>query len=166
VVRKSTFAAGPEKFFRNSIGMEFVLVPAGEFTMGRDEGGDEDERPSRSVELPAYYVSVSEVTNAQYEEYEPLRKSERTEFSDLDASPVVDLSWREAAEFCRWLGKKEGYAYRLPNEKEWEKAARGTDGRTYPWGDAKPVEGRDYKCNYAQGKSKEAWKRDGFARIP
>jgi formylglycine-generating enzyme required for sulfatase activity/serine/threonine protein kinase len=161
--KKAFDAAGPEKSFTNSIGMEFVLIPAGKFTMGRDEGGDKDERPARAVTLPAYYMSVSEVTNAQFEACEPLRKSGRSEFSDLDDSPVVDVSWREAAEFCSWISRREGHAYRLPDEKEWEKAARGTDGRLYPWGNDKPVTGRKPKCNYAPDKSRSAWNKDGFA---
>ena len=113
-----------------------VYVPAGEFIMG-SEIGDMDESPQRKVYVDAFYIDQFEVTNAQYAKFkkgykyneeitdETVRKKEWL----ADDSPVVNISWHEATEYCKWAGK------RLPTEAEWEKASRGTDGRKYPWGE-------------------------------
>jgi formylglycine-generating enzyme required for sulfatase activity len=128
-----------------------VTVPAGQFFMGSDTG-DVDERPQRHVFLDAYAIDRREVTNLQYQRFllatgwtAPERWPERyldqlpekdpdwqgTSFPDGEGlHPVVGVNWEDANAYCRWLGK------RLPTEAEWEKAARGTDGRIYPWGDA------------------------------
>ena len=79
--------------------------------------------------------------------------------------PAIAASWEEATAFCKWLSRKEGIEYRLPTETEWERAARGADGRIYPWGNEAPDAGRTYRCNYAPEKAREAWKLDGFGLI-
>jgi formylglycine-generating enzyme required for sulfatase activity len=118
------------------IRIESVRVPAGEFLMGSDPARDAHargrEQPQHSVYLPAYHIGKYPVTNAQY-----------AAFAGADAvppgrenHPVVGVSWSEAVAFCRWLRQESGQPFRLPSEAEWEKAARGTDGRTFPWGDA------------------------------
>ncbi len=126
-----------------------VHVPAGEFLMGSD-GGDVDERPQRRVYLDAFEIDRYEVTNLQYRRFllatgqaPPERWPERyvallpnrnpdwrgTDFPAGEATyPVTAVNWEDASAYCAWVGK------RLPTEAEWEKAARGIDGRTYPWG--------------------------------
>ena len=128
-----------------------VLVPAGEFLMGSD-AGDPDERPQRCVYLDAFEIDRYEVTNIQYRRFllatgrnPPQRWPERyvaflpgrdpdwhgTDFPADEATyPVAAVNWEDASAYCAWAGK------RLPTEAEWEKAARGMDGRTYPWGDS------------------------------
>ncbi len=112
-----------------------ILIPEGEFIMGSDERL-KDERPAYVVYLNTFYIDKFEVTNEDFKKF-----IESTGHPPPDnwvggnypqgkgRHPVVFVSWNDANEYCRWLGK------RLPRETEWEKAARGTDGRIYPWGD-------------------------------
>lgn len=104
-----------------------VLVPAGFFIMGSD-AGYRDERPRRRVYLDAYYIDKFPLTIERFRRFGRLRES----FGPLlrkDRHPVVGITWKQANNYCRWIGK------RLPTEAEWEKAERGTEGQTYPWGD-------------------------------
>jgi len=154
-------AIGPDKELTNSIGMGFVLVPAGEFVMG-SEHGDPDERPVRRVYVDAFYIGRYEVTNAQFEKFDPTHR--RTEFSPGDDMPVVAVSWDDASAFCRWLSQKEGVEYRLPTEAEWEKAARGpaqVGPRKYPWGDGDPPPSGSVLANLGPGRNQDAWAADG-----
>lgn len=125
---------------------ETVLVPAGKFTMGSSQGEDVPvhETPQHQVDLPAYRIGVCPVTNQQYAEFvkgakHPAPKKvgwfgKSPPKNQLD-HPIVGVTWYDAQAYCQWLSEKTGRTYRLPTEAEWEKAARSTDGRTYPWGD-------------------------------
>jgi formylglycine-generating enzyme required for sulfatase activity len=115
-----------------------VLIPAGQFTMGRDDAVP-DEQPTHRVSLDAFYIDRYEVTVAQYakfvesEDSEPPFLWQEARRGPNDENPVLGVDWHDAAAYCRWAGK------RLPAEAEWEKAARGTDGRIYPWGNDPPT---------------------------
>jgi formylglycine-generating enzyme required for sulfatase activity len=103
-----------------------VLVPAGEFWMGsNDPKAEPDEKPLRRVFVPAFYIDRFELTNRRYKELMP----DHCYAAGEDDLPVTHVLKRDAEEFCRRAGR------RLPASAEWEKAARGTDGRVYPWGD-------------------------------
>lgn len=127
-------------------GSEMVLVPAGEFLMGSDKGS-EDERPAHKVSLNAYYMDKYEVSNRQYHMFVNETKAappihwRDDNFNDPD-QPMLQVSRADADEYCKWIGK------RLPTEAEWEKAARGTDGREYPWGNELPNAGGVFRANY------------------
>lgn len=120
-------------------GAPMVLVPSGEFTMGSDKG-DEDEAPTHRVSLHAFYIDKFEVTNSRFAKYvEAIQSEPPWGFTDKDTPvthaerPVRWVNWMDAMGYCLWVGK------RLPTEAEWEKAARGTDERTYPWGNDPPT---------------------------
>lgn len=120
-------------------GAPMVLVPAGDFVMG-SEKGDEDEAPPHRVYLHAFYIDKFEVTNGRFAKYvEAIQSEPPWGFADKETPvihadrPVRWVSWMDAMGYCLWLGK------RLPTEAEWEKAARGTDERTYPWGNDPPT---------------------------
>ncbi len=113
-----------------------ILIPAGEFIMGSDEGG-RNERPVRSVFLDAYEISQFEITQSEYGEFvkatrhrSPLSRYVKNieRFNDAN-QPVVYVNWLDAEAFCKWRGQ------RLPTEAEWEKAAKGTENTTWPWGE-------------------------------
>lgn len=113
-----------------------VLVQGGSFEMGRD-GGDEYERPAHAVSVKSFYIDLHEVTCAQYAKFVAETKHPppptwpRGAYDPATALlPVTGVSWDDAQAYARWTGG------RLPTEEEWELAARGTDGRLYPWGDA------------------------------
>jgi formylglycine-generating enzyme required for sulfatase activity len=120
--------------------MEMVCVPAGEFLMGStddDPYAEDDEKPQHAVYLDAFWIDKYEVTNAQYRACVKAGACEEPRPCDIDdynapEQPVVCVSWDDAQDYAAWAGG------RLPTEAEWEKAARGTDGRIYPWGNSPP----------------------------
>jgi formylglycine-generating enzyme required for sulfatase activity len=146
--------------------MMLVYVPAGEFLMGSTDSdtlASSDEKPLHTVYLNAFWIDQTEVTNTMFALFVKnnsyLTDAERngSSWAFIDANwnkvpgadwqhplgpssslagkenhPVVDVSWNDAVAYCEWAG------LRLPSEAEWEKAARGTDGRTYPWGNSSP----------------------------
>lgn len=118
-------------------GAPMVRVPAGPFTMGSNEGLP-NERPEHPVTLDSYYIDQYEVTMAHYRTFLESNNYESPPTWDDEAAttvgdrPAIGMKWADAAAYCKWAGK------RLPSEAEWEKAARGTDGRRYPWGHMQP----------------------------
>ena len=115
-------------------GTLLVLIPEGEFLAG-GSGSDEGGGKPFAVRLPAYYLALHPVTNAQYRRYKP-------EWKRDDDHPVVEVNWEEAQGYGKWAG------LRLPSEMEWEKGARGTDGREYPWGN----QWEEAKCRNGKNK--------------
>lgn len=131
--------------------MSFVRVPAGEFIMGSNDadwGADRDEKPQHKVYLDEYLVGRYEVTVAQFRvfvEATGYNASKEALLAGKDNYPVTMVSWDDAVEFCRWASEVTGREVRLPTEAEWEKGARGTDARIYPWGNETPDVNR---CNF------------------
>jgi sulfatase modifying factor 1 len=128
------------KEFINSVGMTLKRVEAGSFMMG-SETGDPDETPVHRVTISKpLYVAGHQVTNAQYEQFNPDHRRLRGKlgFSEADDEAVIFVNWHEAQAFCQWLSEKEGLPYRLPTEAEWEYAARAGTETDYNTGDRFP----------------------------
>jgi formylglycine-generating enzyme required for sulfatase activity len=123
--------------------LELVLVPKGEFLMG-NAGSDADisvaEQPQHRVYVSDFYIGRYPITNAQYAKYARATSQPFMPPEEKDQHPVVDVTWEAALEFCKWATRVSvavlppEWILRLPTEAEWEKAARGCDGRVYPWG--------------------------------
>ncbi len=132
---------------------ETVLIPSGPFWMGSEPGDNisEHETPRHQVILKSYHIGHTPVTNRQYAEFikrvpdqqDPKGWFLRKPPADRLDHPVTEVSWYDAMAYCAWLSEMSGRPYRLPSEAEWEKAARGDDGRIYPWG----TEWVDGRCN-------------------
>ena len=148
-VTSRAFAAEPAGgSFINTLGMQMVRIEAGEFVMGsgggtpRDmkewESRDWDESPAHKVEISkAYHLGAREVTNRQYEEFDPghLKLRGKQGASRTDDEPVTFVTWWQATDFCRWLSEKEGRPYRLPTEAEWEYVCRAGTTSAYNTGE-------------------------------
>jgi hypothetical protein len=127
-----------------SLAPEMVRIPSGGFLRGSSEKGPialTSEKPQRPIYLTVYWIGKYPVTNVQYTAFIEATERRPPEHWHGDRPPkgeenhpVVNVSWWDAAAYCRWLAEVTGEPYRLPTEAQWEKAARGTDGRIYPWG--------------------------------
>jgi formylglycine-generating enzyme required for sulfatase activity len=140
VIERIESTAFPVIDITDDFDVSMVLVPEGEFVMGSDNG-EPNESPSHIVYLDAYYIDKYEVTNALYracihagackpsiDTGTPWSFEYGTSYS-YRSYPFLTENWNQAKTYCEWRGAQ------LPTEAQWEKAARGTDGRSYPWGD-------------------------------
>ncbi|NIM13473.1 MAG: SUMF1/EgtB/PvdO family nonheme iron enzyme [Candidatus Aminicenantes bacterium] len=139
-------------------GIIMVYIPAGEFIMGSNDGQD-DEKPAHNVYLDGYWMGKYEVTFDQYDKY--CKENNQNRPADKEwgrgKRPVIHVSWDDANAYCDWLFKKTGLKFKLPTEAQWEKAARGTDGREYPWGNSPPS---GDKFNFAD---KNLWEKEKWS---
>lgn len=152
-------AADAPKVINEGYG-DFLVVPGGAFKMGDNFGdGEPRERPVHQVHVDTFYIGKFEVTNADWKKFQndPLYddvkiwptgrvvpKDQSPYWTQAmnhggatpgsDKFPVLGVNWDAATAYCNWLSIKTGKKYRLPTEAEWEKAARGTDQRRFPWG--------------------------------
>jgi len=138
-----------DQIYLNSIGTRLIRIEPGTFRMGFEgkplpdrlitkkghfPGGDFDEHPAHKVQITSpFYMGVCEITNAQYEQFDPNHRNwrGRNGLSKDDDEAAIFVSWHDAVNFCRWLSEKEGFSYRLPTEAEWEYACRA--GTTTPF---------------------------------
>lgn len=148
------FSQGPSPQYQPAVQAPMVLVPAGEFTMGAredDKSAGEGKRPAHLVYLDAFYIDQYEVTTSRYATFFQETKRSAPEYWSEQVlkqhgnKPVVGVDWHDATSYCTWGGK------RLPTEAEWEKAARGTDQRSFPWGNARPNEEPANYLNWRDG---------------
>jgi formylglycine-generating enzyme required for sulfatase activity len=140
-------------------GIVMVYIPAGEFTMGSNDG-DEDEKPPHNVYLDGYWMGKYEVTFDQYDKY--CKETNQNKPGDRGLGrgkqPVINVSWYDANAYCDWLSKETGLKFKLPTEAQWEMAARGTGGNKYPWGDHQPNYDGKWYANYA---ANDSWEKKG-----
>ncbi|MCB9098184.1 MAG: SUMF1/EgtB/PvdO family nonheme iron enzyme [Anaerolineales bacterium] len=136
--------------------LDLIRIPAGDFLMGsdpkKDKDAQENEQPQHRLHLPDYFIGKYPVTNAQFAAFVSATGHKAgSEWNDGkypmggDNHPANYVSWADGVAFCRWLSQASGRMVRLPTEAEWEKAARGTDGRLHPWGNEPPA---DALCNF------------------
>lgn len=151
VVPAVTVAEGLEKEVKGKDGVPMVLIPEGSFPMGvphGDRDGGRDEYPRHDVFVNNFYIDKFELTNSRYLEFvkatnhripqNPKNATRNlwqgdTITESLADRPVVNVDWADANAYCQWAGK------RLPTEAEWEKAAKGTADRRFPWGNVEPT---------------------------
>ena len=158
LILSATAATVPtENEYTNFIGMKFVRIEPGTFQMGvgrtplpakltdhrgTQSQGDFDEKPNHSVIISEpFYMAVFEVTNLQYELFEPMHKKVRGKDAGLskdDDEAVINVNWYQAQAFCKWLADKENLPYRLPTEAEWEYACRAGTTTQFHTGDSLP----------------------------
>ena len=162
-------------YYKNSVGMEFVLIPPGRFTMGSSLSAEEtagqfgdkaevfaDEHPQHDVHISkAFFMGAYEVTNAQYRQFRTDHYSGDYEGESLnaDSQPATCVSQDDARAFCEWLSKRDGLTYRLPTEAEWEYACRAGSKTLYPWGER--INNR--YCNFADVNASSLSWRDATA---
>ena len=137
----------PKEVVRPPLAHEPTLctIPGGPFLMGTaaTTAVPPWEAPQHQVDLPEFAISQTPITNSQYQAFiqantqaPPKHWSLNQVPPGLEEHPITQVSWQDALAYCQWLSQQSGRFYRLPTEAEWEKAARSSDGRTYPWGRA------------------------------
>lgn len=142
----ATALASNRFIIKEPIHLELIRIPEGEFLMGSDPQKDmlaqPGEQPQRRVYLPEFYISKYPITNLQYATFIKMTNHPAPRYwtkGEIPAAkgkhPVTNILSSDCFDFCRWLSEVTGKPFRLPKEAEWEKTARGTDGRIYPWGD-------------------------------
>jgi len=151
--------------FVTDLGMEMKLVPSGFFQMGgADADAQPNEKPVIKTMIDCFYLSRFPVTNEQYEKFDPSHRAKRPPWAD-GKHPVIYVSSLEAIKFCAWLSGKGKRVFRLPTEAEWEYAARGPEGRIYPWGEKLT---RGDLANFADCNTTFPWRdesiNDGYAQ--
>ncbi len=134
------------------VNIQLVRVPAGAFIMGSDKTKDplanDDELPQHRLNLAEYWISKTKVTVAQFAAFvkaTAYQSAASNDMVDKANHPVVDVNWHDCIAFCKWASTISKVTVALPSEAEWEKAARGSDGRLYPWGNEAPDATR---CNF------------------
>ena len=149
----TTAPAAPQTEVSVKDGMTLLYVPAGKFFMGSTDSDSQalpNEKPQHTVDLDAFWIDQTEVTNTMYKRCVQAglcqAPSDAAFYADAQFGnyPVVYVNWNDAQAYCRWAGRQ------LPTEAQWEKAARGADGRLYPWGEGIGCD----KANYAGCKGK------------
>jgi formylglycine-generating enzyme required for sulfatase activity len=143
---------------------DMLFIPSGTLVIGSAaDGAAPNEQPLTRTNLSCFYISRHPVTNAQYEMFDPGHVSKRAGWAD-GSHPVIYVNSLEATKFCEWLSRQDGKKYRLPTEAEWEYAARGTDGRSFPWGEKL---NRGDLANFADCNTTFPWREpeinDGYA---
>lgn len=146
----------------DNITLDFIKIPAGDFLMGSDPRHDReaqaDEQPQHVLSVSDFFIMRHPVTNSEYYLFIEATGHRAPLFwvngdfpDDKAEHPVVGVSYLDAIAFCRWAGGQIGLPIRLPTEAEWEKAARGSKGQVYPWGD----QWEPMICNTREAKLKD-----------